>query len=68
MVNVCGCLCSVAGHYGVCQVTAKPGLRHITGDLTVTPTAEVCQECHQAVVDARLRLPTRVATSRVARG
>ncbi len=71
MLSPCGCLCAPAGHYGVCQVTAKPGLRHITNPLTVTPRAEVCEACHRAAVEARLR-PAAAATpavmSRAARG
>lgn len=54
MLPACGCMCEMAGHYGICQVAPEPGRRHISRNLSVTPGAEVCQACFDAVVRTRL--------------
>lgn len=69
MLTSCGCMCKMAGHYGICQITASPGRYHIVSELTVTPGAEVCQACFDAVLHAAQRQrrlgpqPVRAAVS-----
>lgn len=50
MTSNCGCMCQLAGHYGICQMTAGRDRRHIIRGLTITPDAAVCGACFDAVM------------------
>jgi len=53
----CACLCSVNGHYGICQVTANPDRTHGARGFAVPSNAAVCEPCYQAVRERMFRRP-----------
>ncbi|TWF95577.1 hypothetical protein [Saccharopolyspora dendranthemae] len=45
---VCACLCSAAGHHGICQETPAPGCLAPAGWLTSIPKGDLCRACFAA--------------------
>jgi hypothetical protein len=50
-------MCDAAGHYGVCQVVAEPGLTLRWARYAVVPGSPVCRACFDALIPIRRVFP-----------
>ncbi|WP_325696637.1 hypothetical protein [Amycolatopsis sp.] len=53
MSHECACLCSAAGHYGICRVDAEPGLVLPDARYVIVPGGALCRSCYLAQVPRR---------------